>query len=130
MTPAVAIVIIGRNAAGMLRNVQRRNLAIFAKAQRIVYVDSNSTDQSCNIAKASGWTVVRLGSGRSVLSAAAGRHVGALYCQEDYILFLDVDMELQIPSFGFLNNLSQLKTQGIVGASGSTVDIFQTGRPP
>ena len=76
MTPAVAIVIIGRNAAGMLRNVQRRNLAIFAKAQRIVYVDSNSTDQSCNIAKASGWTVVRLGPGRSVLSAAAGRHVG------------------------------------------------------
>lgn len=128
MTPAVAIVIIGRNAAGMLRNVQRRNLAIFAKAQRIVYVDSNSTDQSCNIAKASGWTVVRLGPGRSVLSAAAGRHVGALYCQEDYILFLDVDMELQIPSFGFLSNLSQLKTQGIVGASGSTVDIFPTGR--
>ena len=37
--PTIAIVIIGRNAAGLLLNVQQRNLAIFSQAQRIVYVD-------------------------------------------------------------------------------------------
>jgi len=78
MTPAVAIVIIGRNAAGMLRNVQRRNLAIFAKAQRIVYVDSNSTDQSCNIAKASGWTVVRLGPEEAFFQPRRGAMWGSV----------------------------------------------------
>lgn len=124
--PTIAVVIIGRDAAGLLQNVQQRNLAVFSQAQRVVYVDSNSSDQSCRLAKANGWTVVKLDPG-SVLSAAAGRHAGALHCQEDYILFLDADMELQIPSFEFLNRLDRLRAEGIAGASGSIVDIFPTG---
>ena len=116
--PTIAVVIIGRDAAGLLQNVQQRNLAVFSQAQRVVYVDSNSSDQSCRLAKANGWTVVKLDPG-SVLSAAAGRHAGALHCQEDYILFLDADMELQIPSFEFLNQLDRLRAEGIAGAISS-----------
>ena len=123
--PTIAVVIIGRDAAGLLQNVQQRNLAVFSQAQRVVYVDSNSSDHPA------AWQKPTDGQWSSLIRAAFfQRQLGVTLepCTAKRITsFSWTRIWMQIPSFEFLNRLDRLRAEGIAGASGSIVDIFPTG---
>ena len=91
----VSVVIIGRNEA---RNLSRCIESVFSALldqdnYEIIYVDSNSEDESVSIALSHGVKVVRI-LNADPFCAALGRHIGASLCQNEYIMFLDGDMEL------------------------------------
>jgi glycosyltransferase involved in cell wall biosynthesis len=88
------IVIIGRNEASRLEATLS---AVIPWIANLVYVDSNSNDNSPAIAEAMGVDVVRVTQGR--MSAARGRRLGMEYLLQqnsdlEYIQFIDGDCEL------------------------------------
>lgn len=92
----LGIVIIGRNEGERLRiciaSAKR-------ECERVVYVDSNSTDGSTDVAAAMGTDVIVLSP--PGLSAARGRQAGVaglLACQPDveFIQFVDGDCEIEV----------------------------------
>lgn len=93
-SPAIGAVIIGRNEGERLI----RCLASVGGVQRIVYVDSGSTDGSVAAARAAGAEVVELDLSKP-FTAARARNAGieALRAgaQPDLIQFIDGDCELQ-----------------------------------
>ena len=64
----------------------------FISEYEIIYVDSNSTDESVNIAKKNGAEVIEIDSGYT--TAALGRYLGKKYAKYENLLFLDSDMYL------------------------------------
>ena len=92
--PALGIVVIGRNEGERLR----RCLASCVGAARCVYVDSNSTDGSVDVARALGAEVVALDVSRG-FTAARARNEGfqrllALAPEIEFVQFIDGDCEL------------------------------------
>lgn len=98
-TPGISLVVIGRNSSPLLSTIYRRTsmATISGYCNDLIYVDSASTDDSAALMQDLGFRVYRLGS-RGVLSAAAGRWLGAIQARGDYVLFLDSDMELATPA--------------------------------
>lgn len=94
-TCQIGIVVIGRNEGSQLE----RCLASIKGVERVVYVDSASTDNSVEIANSFGIDVVALTSEKP-LTAARGRNAGArrliqLNPMLQFIQFVDGDCELQ-----------------------------------
>jgi glycosyltransferase involved in cell wall biosynthesis len=93
----LSVVVIGRNEgqrlAGCLESA--RSVPGFSKIQ-LIYVDSNSTDPSPQVASALGAEVVLLGPGRT--TAAMGRNAGLALAFYEWVLFLDGDTILN-PAF-------------------------------
>jgi len=122
---SIGAVVIGRNEAQHLRH-----LADCLRAfpfDEIVYVDSNSSDASVAIARAAGWRVVTL-LPAGVISAAAGRHVGTLFCQTDWILYLDADI---LPNLSVIAQwIAYLEKcdPTVVGLTGYITDVFDSTR--
>lgn len=92
---SISVVIIGKNEA---RNLSRCIESVFTAMlnqdnYEIVYVDSNSEDESVSIALSYGVKVCRI-LNADPFCASLGRHIGASLCQNEYIMFLDGDMEL------------------------------------
>jgi glycosyltransferase involved in cell wall biosynthesis len=94
----VDIVIIGRNEGELIRRaVDSCQVAakIFSELgnpmARIIYVDSQSTDGSFELAKKLGAECYMV---RGVPNPAAGRHLGFKHCIGEYVFFLDGDMEV------------------------------------
>jgi GT2 family glycosyltransferase len=92
--PVLGIVVIGRNEGERLR----RCLASCLGAARCVYVDSNSTDGSVEVARALGAEVVALDVSRG-FTAARARNEGfkrlvALAPDVEFVQFVDGDCEL------------------------------------
>jgi glycosyltransferase involved in cell wall biosynthesis len=92
MNPKVSIVMIGRNEE---RSIGKCVEAALAAAKQIggaemLYVDSNSTDQTAAVVESYGVNVLRLSPGLRP-SPSAGRFMGSLYARGDFILFLDAD---------------------------------------
>lgn len=91
----LAVVIIGRNEGSRLV----RGLASVAKADRVVYVDSGSTDGSQTAAEAAGAEVVALDMGQP-FTAARARNAGlerlrGSGVKPELVQFMDGDCELQ-----------------------------------
>lgn len=92
----VAFVVIGRNEGERLRACLR-SITPYCKA--IIYVDSQSEDESVEIAEAQGAQVVKLEDG-NILTAALGRSAGLkalrdTFPQCRYVHFIDGDCILQ-----------------------------------
>lgn len=94
-TPVIAAIAIGRNEGTRLRQC----LASLGGADRIVYVDSGSTDGSPALAREMGAEVVDLDMGRP-FTAARARNTGlqalrAAGPRPEFVIFIDGDCELQ-----------------------------------
>lgn len=124
----ISVVIIGRNCETLLtNNYVNRPHEELSFAKEIIYVDSNSQDNSIAIAKQLNWKVISLSS-NSRLSAAAGRNLGAKYAVGDYILFMDCDMVLNLKDNITIKDLINKHIKGsTVGIGGLTLDIFENG---
>lgn len=94
-TARVGAVVIGRNEGERL---MRCLASASAQAERIVYVDSGSTDGSLEAARTAGVSIVELDPSRP-FTAARARNAGFAALTEggppDYVQFIDGDCELQ-----------------------------------
>jgi glycosyltransferase involved in cell wall biosynthesis len=125
----ISIVIIGRNSEELLRkNYLNREFHEFDFAKEIIFVDSDSTDNTCNVVVELGWKLVQLSNiGR--LSAAAGRYVGTKHAKGDYILFMDSDMILKFNDGLNINDLIKIHFKDrVAGIGGMTCDVFPNGK--
>ena len=91
----VGIVVFGRNEGERLH---RCLLSALASAERVVYVDSGSSDGSCELAASLGVTVEALDLSRP-FTAARARNAGFMRLQSNcpeivYVQFVDGDCEL------------------------------------
>ena len=129
-SPTVDIVIIGRNAARVLRNNFSGKPDLLC-INKWIYCDSASTDNSLEVARELGLITVSIESA-SRLSPALGRYVGSRISTAHYILFLDSDMQFQ----GFdtleetINDLWKLQQKGkkVAGFTGQTIDVYGNGQ--
>jgi len=89
--PGISVVVIGRNEGDRLVRCLESVLASDYPADKIevVYVDSDSTDDSCARAEGLGAKVVRLKPERP--AAAIGRNVGLRSAEHELIQFFDGD---------------------------------------
>lgn len=118
----IGVVVIGRNEAKNLPKLV--DLLGKLGVNKTVYVDSISFDGSLSIAKTAGWTTCTLSRG-GIVSAAAGRYVGTLVCDTEWILYLDGDMCPNIAETQrMLLSAQQVSDSCIVGFVGSTVDVY------
>jgi len=96
----LSVVIIGKNTEKILGRSIDSVLTAITQAERlidtfeIIYVDSNSTDSSLQIAQ--GYSAVRTVAitSSTFYSASLGRHLGLKHARYDNLLFLDGDMTL------------------------------------
>ncbi len=120
----LAIVIITRNEA---RNVARCIESVLAAASRytdtqVVMVDSASTDETCAIARRHPLSILQLRPDW-LLTPAAGRYIGTLVTDSEYILYVDGDMVLDTDWVE--RGLAFLKGQPQVAAvSGGLEEIY------
>lgn len=96
-TPALSVVIIGRNeGARLIRCIESVKAMRFDGEVEVIYVDSDSTDCSAEKASAMGAKVIRVKPERP--SAALGRNAGWKVAAAPLVLFLDGDTILH-PDF-------------------------------
>ena len=93
----ISIIAIGRNSKKTLNScIESLELSLnntsFIKEYEIIYIDSNSTDDSVKIAKEKDVEVIEIVD--SYTTAALGRYLGKKYAMYDNLLFLDSDMYL------------------------------------
>ena len=88
----LTVVIIGKNEephlAGALESTRRIPIP-----HRVLYVDSASSDHSVSIARSGGVRVAELAASHN-LCPSAGRYVGTLLADTEWLLYMDGDMEL------------------------------------
>jgi len=101
-TPSLSVVVIGRNEGSRLEKclLSVRAIEGWEGPVEIIYVDSGSSDNSCQLARSLGCRVIELNSERP--SAALGRNAGWRAAQAPLILFLDGDtiLDASFPSAG------------------------------
>jgi glycosyltransferase involved in cell wall biosynthesis len=90
-TPALSVVVIGRNEGARLeRCLESVRVADYPRQfMELIYVDSGSTDGSCALAERLGARVVQNASDRPC--AAAARNAGSRAARFDLVHFLDGD---------------------------------------
>ena len=120
----ISVIVIGKNEGerlvACLRSIQS---ALSALAHEVVYVDSCSTDQSLQTAKALGARCFLLAERKT--TAGLGRFVGAKEARGEYLLFLDGDMQLQ-PGFAE-KALMAIAAKGYDGVCGIREDVYLRG---
>ena len=92
----ISFIIIGKNEGRKLKNciqsvLDTLNYHSISKYE-IIYVDSNSSDNSVDIA--SKFEITRIYKLTGDLNAAIGRNLGASKSQGNILFFIDGDMEL------------------------------------
>lgn len=97
--------------------------ALNVLAHEVVYVDSCSTDQSLQTAKALGARCFLLAERQT--TAGLGRFVGAKEARGEYLLFLDGDMQL-CPGFAE-KALMAIAAKGYDGVCGIREDVYLRG---
>jgi cellulose synthase/poly-beta-1,6-N-acetylglucosamine synthase-like glycosyltransferase len=122
----VSVVVIGRNEGERLQ----RCLSSVARARwvrdgqpighEVIYVDSNSSDDSVARAEAAGARVLHLGQQRPC--AAAGRNIGWRAARAPFVLFLDGDTVLHPDFVG--HALQALRAPELVAAWGHRRELF------
>lgn len=98
LSPALSVVVIGRNEGARLTACLEsvRDMAPIGGAVEIIYVDSDSTDDSVQRAEALGVRVIGVKPERP--TAAIGRNAGWRAARAPLVLFLDGDTRLD-PQF-------------------------------
>lgn len=92
-TVPVTIVVCARNRAHMIGRCLDSVLA--ARPAEVIVVDGNSTDQTAEIARAKGVTVVSdNGAG-----LGAARQMGGRLAHQDYVIFVDTDVVVEPDTF-------------------------------
>lgn len=125
-TNDIDIVIIGRNDSNNLQTNTRSRIEELRRFNKILYIDSQSSDNSVSIAEELGLQVATIDES-NFLCASLGRHIGTLESCSKFILFLDSDMEfLSTNSISDIIN-ENLNDPSIVGYTGRTTDIFLNG---
>lgn len=99
-SPSISVVVIGRNEGERLVHCLESIRASDYPSEKIelIYVDSDSTDSSCQVAESCGAQVIRLDSDHPC--AAAARNAGLRRAQHELIHFLDGDTVLNPTWFG------------------------------
>src|SRR5882762_7167038 len=91
----LSIVLISKNQAWsivrLMESVIRETASV--RSKEIILVDSASTDETVELARAYPIRIFRLQAGQP-LSPAIGRHVGYKQSRGEYVLFLDGDTDL------------------------------------
>lgn len=89
--PSISVVVIGRNEGQRLvRCLESIRAAAYPEGKlEIIYVDSDSTDDSCRIAAERGAKVITIHPTRPC--AAAGRNAGATAANHEFVHFFDGD---------------------------------------
>lgn len=91
MKDLLSVVVIGRNEGSRLErclaSINRMHMG--GSTLQLIYVDSGSSDRSCQVAREAGATVLELGAGRT--TAAMGRNAGWRVAQGSLVFFLDGD---------------------------------------
>lgn len=95
LTPAVSVVVVTRNEADRIRDCLESVLAAVTPVgvTEVIVVDSNSTDETVDIAREFPVTVLRITDSERT-GPSAGRHVGFERASGEYVLFVDGDMHL------------------------------------
>lgn len=125
----LSIVVIGKNESKnlpvLISSLRKFRQQAKFKTQ-IIYIDSNSSDQSVEIAKSFFDEVYVLSPSKN-LCASAGRYIGTLKAIYGWILYLDGDMEICDEFIDFLcNKLKQLDTK--YGYIGRYIYYYNDGR--
>ena len=120
----ISVIVIGKNEGerlvACLKSIQT---ALNALAHEVLYVDSCSTDQSLQTAKALGARCFLLAERKT--TAGLGRFVGTKEARGEYLLFLDGDMQLQ-PGFAE-KALMAIAAKGYDGVCGIREDVYLRG---
>lgn len=93
MVKPVSVVVIGRNEGARLERCLQSLAVANASVGQLIYVDSNSSDQSCRLARQFGAQVISMHSAHP--SAARARNIGWQAASAEFVLFLDGDTILQ-----------------------------------
>lgn len=125
----ISVVIVGRNSLNQLCRSYSSECNSLGFADEVIYVDSASTDGSVDYAISLGWRVFRMETS-GILSAAAGRNVGANEARGEFILFLDSDMlfESTEPFQRIRDAMIEQLDDGTCGWTGDVIDCYPTGR--
>jgi glycosyltransferase involved in cell wall biosynthesis len=116
---SLTIIVIGLNDEDTLVHCfESINQSIFKNnhnfvLDKLLYVDSGSSDNSVSIAEKFNFEVVKLDDSRP--NAAKGRATGLLYANSDYVCFLDSDMVL-LPNT--ILEVAKKINNGFVGVTG------------
>lgn len=117
----ISVVVIGKNEgerlSACLRSVQD---ALRTLSHEVIYIDSCSTDNSIEIARAHGARCFLLAE--TDTTAGLGRFVGAREARGEYLLFLDGDMQL-CPGFAE-QALMAIAAKGYDGVCGIREDVY------
>lgn len=89
--PMISMVVIGRNEGDLLVRCFESIRAVDYPADRmeLIYVDSNSTDESCEVARRANAVVIKIEEGP--MSAARARNLGWRRATSDLVHFFDGD---------------------------------------
>lgn len=120
----ISFIVIGRNEEEHLNKcfvsikkaIQSKGLL----GSEIIYVDSNSSDNSIQIAKNN--QVDQIFKLTKIYNAAMGRNIGAMYAKSSIYCFLDGDMEIYSDFFDNVLNENKVMTCDI--CSGDLLEIF------
>jgi len=126
----ISVVVIGRNDEEKLRSIYSTEYvrSLNKRVTELIYVDSDSSDQSRVLMESKGFRVYSL-SGSGVLSPSAGRKIGTVHATGDYVLYLDSDMK--IPEIGEFFDKLFCKLAGLsyaIGIVGKVSDHYSDGR--
>lgn len=110
----ISFIVIGRNEGWKLQKCFESILNAIKfnglSDAEIIYVDSQSSDHSIDIAKA--FSLIRIFLIKGICNAAIARNIGAKEAQGDILFFIDGDMEI-FPDF--LSNVLNTKGEMIYG---------------
>lgn len=117
----ISVVVIGKNEGARLDLcMESIHASLRILSHEIIYVDSRSTDDSIQRAKAHGARCFILSEEKT--TAGLGRYVGTKEAMGEYLLFLDGDMQLQK---GFCEKAMMAMTQrSYDGCTGIRKDIY------
>ena len=117
----ISVIVIGKNEGSRLEQCFLHvRQALCTLSHELIYVDSRSTDNSVEIAKAHGARCYLLEEEHT--TAGLGRYVGTQEARGEYLLFLDGDMQLQP---GFVERaMMRMEEAGYSGACGIREDHY------
>lgn len=104
----ISFIVIGKNEAinlnrcfqSIITTIQQNRLE--KQGYEIIYVDSNSSDNSIEIAR--GFKEIKIFKITGICNAAIGRNIGAKEATGDILVFIDGDMELNPKFFSKIFN--------------------------
>ena len=124
----MSVVVIGRNEGERLgRCFEAVSAALAGQAYELIYVDSSSSDESTEVARAAGASILTIGP--EGMSAAAARNAGWRRARGRWVLFLDGDTELQAgfmsAARGFLQDASVAAVYGYRFEKNPECSVYQ-----